>query len=308
VPPLDGKVAVVTGAGRGIGRAVAGRLAREGATVVVADYGGSVDTGGEPSSEVAESAADEIRSAGGKASACFVDVSTMEGGRRAVQQALDDFGRIDAMACCAGIIPQGTILTASEEDWDRTIASNLKGHFTCAQAASRVMVEQGSGRLVFFASRASFGSATGTIAYSASKAGILGLTFTAASELMQHGVTTNCIVPRAATRMIDYIADTSGDSEGRPRSDAASGGLFDPENIAPFVAYLLSDPASYINGQVFGVLGTQVTLLERARWAADLRSEEPWELEGAGGLIERVPQAFGHDLGLQRFHWDPPPH
>ena len=304
---LEGKAAVVTGGGRGIGRAVAGRLAREGAAVVVVDYGGSVDTSGGPSPAVAETAAAEIRDEGGRASACFVDVSTMKGGRRAVQQALDDFGRLDAMVCCAGIIPKGDLLTASEEVWDRTIATNLKGHFSCAQAAARVMAEQGSGRLVFFASRAAFGSTSGTIAYSTTKAGILGLTFTAAQELVQHGITANCVLPSAATRMIDYVSDTAGIRQGRPHSSEAAGTTFDPEHIGPLVAYLLSDAAHHVNGQVFGVVGTQISLLERARWAANLHADEPWRLEGPDGLLERAPQAFGKDLGRRPFEWDAPP-
>ena len=199
------------------------------------------------------------------------------------------------------------MLTASEEDWERTIGTHLKGHFSCAQAAARVMVEQGGGRLVFFASRAAFGSASGTFAYSAAKGGILALTFTAAAELLRHGITTNCILPRAATRMIDYIADTSGRSEGRPRSSDAGGGVFDPANIPPIVAYLVSDAAAHVNGQVFGVVGGQISLLERARWAATMRAEQPWRLEGPDGLVERVPQAFGTDLDLRPFEWEVPP-
>lgn len=303
MPLLEGKVVVVTGGGRGIGRAVASRLAHEGAAVVIVDYGGSVDTSDSPTETIAQTAAAEIRAEGGYASGCFTDISTMAGGQQAVQQALDDFGGLDAMVCCAGIIPQGNILTAAEEDWDRTIATHLKGHFSCAQAAAREMVKQQSGRLIFFASRASFGSASGTIAYSAAKAGILGLTFTSAHELMQYGITTNCIVPRAATRMIDFIADTTGRSEGRPRSSDAAGGIFDPEHISPIVAYLVSDAGAQTNGQIFGVVGTKITLLDRARWSASIESADPWHLEGAGGLIERIPAAFGTNLPLQEFEW-----
>ena len=310
-PPLAGKVAVVTGGGRGIGRAVAGRLAREGVAVVVADYGGSVDASADPAPAVAEAAAAEIRAAGGRASACFADVATMEGGRRAVRRALGDFGRLDAMVCCAGIIPQGGVLTAREEDWDRTVDTHLKGHFSCAQAAARVMAEGDGGRLVFFASRASFGSAGGNLAYSAAKAGILGLAFTAAAELGPLGITVNCVVPRASTRMIDHIAEATGRREGRPPSSEAAGSVFDPEHVPPIVAWLLSDAAAGVNGQVFGVVGPQISLLGRARWAATLRRGAagggPWRLEGPDGLFERLPQAFGDDLGLRPFEWEPPP-
>ena len=140
---LEGKVEVVTGAGRGIGRAIALGLAAEGARVVVADYGGALDARQKGSSEPADEVVAEIEALGGEAVSCAEDVSTMEGGQRVVQAAIDNFGRLDGMVCCAGIMVQKYLWEMDEKDWDDVIAVHLKGHFSCAQAAARVMMPKG---------------------------------------------------------------------------------------------------------------------------------------------------------------------
>ena len=179
---LGGKAVVITGGGRGIGRAIALAAAMEGANVVVADYGGPIDRRGAVSSEAAEQVVTEIESAGGKAIPCAVDVSTMEGGRTIVQAAVDSFGRLDGMLCCAGITVTKYLWELEEQEWDDVIAVHIKGHFSCAQAAARVMMKQRSGSLVFFSSGALTGMPNAT-AYATAKAGILGFTWSTAYAL-----------------------------------------------------------------------------------------------------------------------------
>jgi NAD(P)-dependent dehydrogenase (short-subunit alcohol dehydrogenase family) len=303
---LEGKVEVVTGAGRGIGRAIALGLAAEGARVVVADYGGALDARRAGSSGPADEVVAEIKASGGEAVACSEDVATMEGGRRIVQAAVDKFGRIDGLVCCAGIMVQKYMWEMDEGDWDDVIAVHLKGHFSCAQAAARVMMPHGSGRLVFISS-GSYAGIASQPSYSAAKAGILGFTWSCASALYPHGITTNCVVPSAATRMSDktfsdYIplSDQPGETV---RSDLAAGTYRDPANIAPIVVYLLSDAAAEVNGQVFRAVGFQVDRLADLQYDRSMSSDGPWNLDS---LFERFPQEMGPDLQRTPLPWPPP--
>jgi NAD(P)-dependent dehydrogenase (short-subunit alcohol dehydrogenase family) len=172
----------VTGAGRGIGRAIALALAAQGGRVVVADYGGALDIRQAGSSAPADAVVAEITAAGGQAVACAEDVASMEGARRAVRTALDAFDRLDGMVCCAGIMVQKYLWDMDERDWDDVIGVHLKGRFSCAQAAVRVMMPQGSGRLVFISS-GSYAGIANQPSYSAAKAGILGFTWSCGAEL-----------------------------------------------------------------------------------------------------------------------------
>ena len=167
---LEGKIEVVTGAGRGIGRAIALGLAAQGARVVVADYGGALDARDGSSSAPADEVVAEIQADGGEAVACVEDVSTMQGGQRIMQSAVDHFGGLDGVTCCAGIMVQKFLWEMDERDWDDVIAVHLKGHFSCAQAAARIMIPQESGRLVFISS-GSFAGIASQPSYSAAKAG-----------------------------------------------------------------------------------------------------------------------------------------
>jgi NAD(P)-dependent dehydrogenase (short-subunit alcohol dehydrogenase family) len=303
---LEGKVEVVTGAGRGIGRAVALALAAEGARVVVADYGGALEARLPGSSGPADEVVAEIKAAGGEAVACADDVSTMKGGRRIVEAALESFGRLDGLVCFAGIMVQKYMWEMSEDDWDDVIAVHLKGHFSCAQAAARVMMPQASGRLVFISS-GSYAGIASQPSYSAAKAGILGFTWSCASALYPHGITTNCVVPSAATRMSDktfsdYIplSDQPGETV---RSDRAAGTYRDPALIAPIIIYLLSDAAGDVNGQVFRAVGFQVDRLADLQYDRSIASDGPWDL---GSLFDRLPQELGPDLKREPLPWPPP--
>lgn len=303
---LEGRVAVVTGAGRGIGRGIALLLADQGARVVVADYGGAVDSRKPGTSDAAEAVVTEIAAAGGQAVPSAEDISTLQGGQKVVQAALDNFGRLDAMVCCAGIMVQKYLWDLAEDEWDDVIAVHLKGHFACAQAAARAMMPQGSGRMVFFSSGALAGVPIQP-SYATAKAGILGFTWSTAAALAPYGITTNCVIPSAATRMSDKtfsefvpLSDEAGELV---RSERAAGTYRDPANIAPLVAYLLTDGASEINGQVFRAVGYEIARMNDLEYGRAMTNDGPWNLET---LVERLPRELGPELNRKPLPWPPP--
>ena len=303
---LEGKSVVVTGGGRGIGRAMATAAAEAGARVVVADYGGAAHRNVAGSSEAADTVVAEITAAGGEAVASAVDVSTMDGGRAVVDAAMDSFGRLDAVVCSAGITALKYLWDIEEQEWDDVIAVHLKGHFSCAKAAARVMVPQRSGSLIFLSSGALNGMPNMT-AYATAKAGILGFTWSTANALGRFGITTNCMVPSAATRMSDNIYGNAGKLTERfgdaMRSDLASGTYRDPAAVAPFAVYLMSDAARDINGQVFRVQGYEVGRLGMLRYAPVITNLGPWDVDT---LAERVPAELGPDLQPLPMPWPEP--
>ncbi|TDO06376.1 NAD(P)-dependent dehydrogenase (short-subunit alcohol dehydrogenase family) [Mycobacterium sp. BK086] len=290
---LEGKAVVVTGAGRGIGRAVAIAAAAEGASVVVADYGGTVDGRNTGLSDPATEVVAEIVAAGGHAIAVAADVSTMAGGRSVVAAAVDSFGRLDGLVCCAGITVMKYMWELEEREWDDVIAVHLKGHFSCAQAAAKVMMPQQSGRLVFIGSGA-FAGAPNLPSYATAKAGILGFTWSTANALRWHGITTNCVVPSAATRMSDTIFGEAQLLREEPgpliRSELASGTDRDPANIAPTVLYLLGDESRGVNGQVYRVQGYEIARLAEFGWDKEITNDGPWDI---ATIAKRLPRELG---------------
>ena len=197
---LKGRNAVVTGAGRGIGRAVALALAEEGASVVVNDPGVNVDGSGHDAGP-ADQVAGEIRAAGGSAVASYDSVAELAGGESMVRQCVDAFGRIDILVNVAGILRDRMIFNMSEEEWDAVIAVHLKGHFNTIKPASVLMRQQRYGRIVNFSSISGLRGISGQSNYGAAKAGIAGLTRVVARDLGRYGVTCNAIAPGAQTRM-----------------------------------------------------------------------------------------------------------
>lgn len=244
---LAGKIAVVTGASRGIGRAIAIRLAGEGATVVI-NYNGS--------KEKAEEVKQEIEGAGGKAAVCQCNVADFDQCQAFIQKVIDEFGRIDILVNNAGITRDGLLMKMSEEDFDQVIETNLKGAFHTIRFASRQMLRQKSGRIINLSSVVGVTGNAGQANYAASKAGVIGLTKSAARELASRGITVNAIAP-------GFIeTDMTGVLSEKVKEGAAAGiplGAFGkPEDVAAAAAFLASDGAGYITGQVLHVDGGMV--------------------------------------------------
>ena len=277
---LEGKSIAITGAGRGIGRAVALACAAEGANIVVADIGVALD-GSDPTSEVAEEVVKEIGNAGGSAIAVAESVTTMAGGQRIVEAAVDEWGRIDGVVCVAGILRERMLFNMSEEEFDDVVATHLKGHFTVFRAASGVMRQQKSGTLIGFTSGAFQGSVA-QANYSAAKGGVVSLVRSAAIGLRKYGVTANAVAPVARTRMSDKV----------PAGLAEMG---EPEDVAPLVVYLLSDRARHITGQVYTAVGRKIAVWNQPQEVRSMYAAGQWtpqaiadSLDGAVGQ-ERMP-------------------
>lgn len=289
---LDQKVAVVTGAGRGIGRAEALALAAEGATVVVNDIGVAADGSGADAS-LAQQVVDEIASAGGSAVANTDDVASWAGGEAIVGQAVDTWGRLDILVNNAGFLRDAMSFNLDEDDWDSVVTVHLKGHAATSRAAGRhwraraKAGEPVSGRIVNTASEAGLYGNPGQLNYVAAKAGIAAMTISLARELGRYGVTVNAVAPRARTRMTEAVL---GDFA------AAKEGAFDewdPANIAPVVMWLAGDDAADISGQVFVVFANRVHLMggwslestieTDGRWTPDALDAHRVELFGERG-------------------------
>jgi NAD(P)-dependent dehydrogenase (short-subunit alcohol dehydrogenase family) len=257
---LDGKVIAVTGAGRGIGRAVAVAAAAEGASVVVNDYGVSVD-GSDPTSDVADAVVKEIVDAGGKAASNASSVTTMDGGASIVRTATDTFGRIDGVVCVAGILRERMLFNMSEAEWDPVIETHLKGTFTVFRAAAPLFREQKSGTMIGFTSGA-FAASVAQANYSAAKGGIVSLVRSAAAGMYKYGVTANCIAPVAKSRMSGQVP--FGLEMG------------EPEDVAPMVVYLLSDAARSVTGQIYTVNAGRIAVWNQPAEVREMRKDGRW--------------------------------
>lgn len=276
---LQEKVVAVTGAGRGIGRAVALACAAEGAAVVVNDYGVSVD-GRQPSSEVAEAVVEEITAAGGAAVAVADSVTTMAGGERIVATAVERFGRVDGVVAVAGILRERMLFNMTEAEWDTVVETHLKGTFTVFRAAAAVMRRQdGGGALVGFTSGVGMWGSVSQANYAAAKGGIVALVRSAALGLAKYGVTANAVAPVANTRM----------SANVPGGTTETG---EPEDVAPMVVYLLSDAARDVTGQTYTVVGGRVALWSQPR---EIRSAYKAGRWSPAELAATLPGAVGVD-------------
>src|SRR4029077_6896603 len=210
----------------------------------------------------------EIEANGGRAVANADSVATMAGGRAVIQTALETYGDLHILVCCAGILRERMIFNMSEEEWDAVIAVHLKGHFTLMQPATRHMREKRAGRIITFTSTAGLEGSPGQPNYSAAKEGIVGLTRSTALAMAKYGVTVNCISPTAETRMTERLPDTRRAQATAP-----------PEAIAPVVAYLASDRAAHVTGQILHVRGNQVSLWSHPAPIRAITSREGWTPE-----------------------------
>ncbi len=296
---LKGRVAIVTGAGRGIGRGEALSLAGEGAAIIVNDFGGSA--AGEGSDKgPADVVVDEIKAAGGRAAANYANVVDFKACEDMVRQAIDTFGRLDILVNNAGILRDRMVFNMSEDEWDLVIAVHLKGHFNLVKHACTVFRQQRGGVIINTSSESGLGN-RGQANYAAAKEGIVGLTRTVARDMGRYGVRCNAIRPRAATRMT--ISDEM--RAAASRGGAAGMGLkaleaFEkanpPEAIGPLVAWLASDEAANVNGRTFLVTGAQIGLYSEPELVASIFSEGGWSVDH---LSKAIPTEITKDLTNQ---------
>ncbi|RJQ81984.1 SDR family NAD(P)-dependent oxidoreductase [Pseudonocardiaceae bacterium YIM PH 21723] len=286
---LDGRVAVITGAGRGIGREHALLFAREGAAVVVNDLGGSNDGSGTDAGP-AQQVVDEIIAAGGKAVANTGNIATWDGAQDLVQQAVAEFGGLDIVVNNAGILRDGFIAGLGESEWDSVIAVHLKGHFAVLRHAAEYWKNQHKAGTPRAASVINTASASGTIMpnagqanYGAAKAAIAALSLVAADELERYGVRVNCIAPVARTRLT--LATPGMGAMFAMEVEEGEFDAFSPANISPLVAYLATEKCT-VNGRVYAVQGGAIQLLKGWDITDTIESEGPWQIED---LADRLP-------------------
>ncbi|MDO8530829.1 MAG: SDR family oxidoreductase [Dehalococcoidia bacterium] len=293
---LKGKVAVVTGAGRGIGRGIALLMAAEGAKVVVNDAGVAPDGTGADSS-VANAVVEEIRKKGGTAVANHDNVASLKNAEHIIKMAVDSFGRIDILVNNAGILRDRMIFNMTEEEWDAVIAVHLKGNFACTKFASILMRQQKYGRIVCMSSTSGLYGNPGQANYGAAKDGIAGLVRTAARDLGRYGVTINAVAPSADTRLTATISDKSREMQQKAGivSAVATERNYPrpPEAIAPLVTWLCTDAASHVNGNLFYAAGGVYSLLNNPAPARTIQKQGRWTFDE---IKELFPSTLGMDM------------
>jgi NAD(P)-dependent dehydrogenase (short-subunit alcohol dehydrogenase family) len=278
---LDGRVAVVTGSGRGIGRGIAMELAANGAKVVINDAGVDVDGRG-GSEDAAAQTCKEIEAAGGEAVPNYGDVSKFDQAQGIIQTAVDSFGTIDILVNNAGILRDKSLLKMDEAEYDAVIAVHQKGTFNCTRHAAPIMKEKGYGRIINITSSAGLRGNFGQTNYSAAKAAIAGMTLTWAIELGKYGITVNAMAPSGVTRM----------TTGLLAADAAKiPPEMDPGLNAPMIAFLASEQAGHVNGQVLGRRGYTYTIFQQYKIIAGMNKPGGW-------TAEEVAKNFDTVLGL----------
>jgi NAD(P)-dependent dehydrogenase (short-subunit alcohol dehydrogenase family) len=299
---LEGKVALVTGAGRGIGRDIALLMARHGAGVVVNDMGGSAKGEGEDSAPAA-AVVEEIRKEGGDAIANFDSVADFAAAEDMVAQAVSQYGRLDIVVNNAGILRDVIFHKMTEDDWDSVIAVHLKGSFSVSRAAASRFREQGAGAFVHMTSTSGLIGNLGQANYSAAKLGIVGLSKSIALDMERFGVRSNCISPFAWSRLVGTI----------PVKDEAQAERVEkikrmtPAKIAPLAVYLASTEASGVSGQIFAVRYNEIFLMGQSRPIRSVHRSEGWT---PGTIAEHAMPSLAAgfyplDRSADVFHWDP---
>lgn len=298
---LKGKVAIVTGAGRGIGREIAILLAKEGAKVIVNDLGGESDGTGK-TIEVADQTVDVIKEFGGEAIANYDSITEYENVEKMVQTSFDQFGALDIVVNNAGIVRDRMIFKMSEAEWDAVIAVHLKGCFNLTRVAAPYFKEQKSGRFINFTSTSGLIGNVGQANYSAAKLGIVGLTKSTAIDMARYNVTANAIAPFAWSRLVGTKpTDTPEELAKVEKLKKLS-----PELIAPLVAYLATEDASDVNGQIFGVRGKEIILFSQPKPIRTASNSEGWTVENLSGLKQSFKADFTPvQTSGELFNWDP---
>jgi len=294
---LKGKVAVITGSGRGIGRALALAFAAEGARVVVNDIGVEQDgTGGShaPADEVVK----RIRELGGETVANYDSVATMEGSENIIQTALDNFGKLDIVVTPAGILRDRMIFNMTEEEWDAVITTHLKGTFGICKNAAIIFRQQRSGRIITFSSTSGLIGNPGQANYGAAKDGIAGFTRVAARDLGRYGVTVNSIAPSADTRMVATISDSARELRNKAGIGESAGTSIiklrqHADDIAPMAIWLASEQASNVNGNIFFVAGGVVSLLNQPEPVREIYKNGRWTVDEIAAIF---PSTLGREL------------
>ena len=291
---LDGRVAIVTGAGRGIGRSVAVLLASEGASVVVNDLGVAMDGSGQDTGPAHDTVA-AIADAGGKAVASGADIADFAAAEGLIATAIEQFGRLDVLVNVAGILRDRMVFNMTEQEWDDVIRVHLKGTFNTTRFASAywrsLRDETAQNRIINFTSVSGLHGSPGQPNYAAAKMGIVGLTYSSANSLARYGVTVNAISPGAATRMTNSIP-----TERRRAGGAAPVDVRSPDNVAPIVAYLASERSGWITGRVIHSAGYEISLYNNPEPVSRLIGTGPWD---ADMLSDQVERAFGPLLGRE---------
>ena len=283
----EGRVVIVTGAARGIGRAHALALAAAGAKVVVNDLGVQLD-GSEQRSEAAQEVVEEIRNGGGTAVADGNNVATWDGAEAMIRCAVEQLGGLDALVNNAGIVRDRMFVSTSEQEWDAVVAVHLKGHFATARHACAYWRQQSKagapvdGRIVNTSSGAGLLGSVGQASYSAAKAAIAGLTLVQAAELGRYGVTANAIAPAARTRM------TEGPFAAMMKAPDAGFDVFDPANVAPLVVWLCSAASKHVTGRVFEVQGGELRLNDGWRPAATIDKGARWRVDELTAVVDKL--------------------
>ena len=295
---LKDKVAVVTGAGRGIGRGIALAMAEEGAKIVVNDLGGMTDGSG-AAQTVADEVVAEIKKAGGVAIANHESVTTVEGGENIIKMAIDNFGKIDILVNNAGILRDRMLFNMAPEEWDSVIKVHLYGVFNCTKPAAILMRQQRSGRIISMSSTSGLHGNSGQANYGAAKAGIAGFTRVVARDLGKYGVTVNAIAPAAGTRMTLSEEVLAGRKIRAARGVTSASGqppeaeMPGPDDVAPIVVYLATDEAANINGCTFGAAGGRISLHTDPVPIKSIFKEGRWTLDE---LIRVMPTTLAQGL------------
>jgi NAD(P)-dependent dehydrogenase (short-subunit alcohol dehydrogenase family) len=299
---VKGKTAIVTGAGRGIGRGIAMLLGREGARVVVCDVGASLQGEGNDAGP-AQQTVEAIRKAGGEAVASTLSITEPKNAEAIVKQALDAFGRVDILVNNAGILRDVIFHKMSWSDWSDVISVHLDGSFNMSRAVAPLFREQGSGAFVHMTSTSGLVGNFGQANYMAAKLGIMGLSRGIALDMARFNVRSNCIAPFAFTRMIESISAQS--EQDKKRIEAFQ--RMTPEKIAPLAVYLSSDAASDITGQIFSVRNNEIYLFNQPRPIKTIHRADGWTPEQ---LVTELKSALAPSFTpLERsedvFNWDP---